>query len=183
MMNRLMTFAALAAAIFVLASCENKLESTYTRQEENIESIVSAFVTADSTVTVDYRDGSVRVTVVHGEGEALESDGAVSFYYAGHVVNSASISNGNLFVTNYEDFANSAKWSISDTSAFRIKVLDLSAEKVVTGLQKGLVGVKSGDECYVLFSGKHGFGSRAYGRVPQNSALAYHLWIKSVSNK
>lgn len=183
MMNRLKTSAALAAALLVLASCENKLESTYTKQEANIESIVSALTRADETATVDYHDGSVRVTVVHGEGEALESDGAVSFYYAGHVITSGSISNSNLFVTNYEDFANSVKWSISDTSAFKIKILDLSGEQIVAGLQKGLVGVKSGDECYVLFSGKHGFGSRAYGRVPQNAALAYHLWIKSVSNK
>ena len=39
-----------------------------------------------------------------------------------------------------------------------------------------------GEECYVLFSGKLGFGSRIVGTIPRNSALAYHLWIKSVSN-
>lgn len=44
------------------------------------------------------------------------------------------------------------------------------------------VTVKHGDECYIMFNGKYGFGKHTNGTVPGNSALAYHLWISSVSN-
>jgi len=173
----------MAIILMVLAaSCNKNLETTYGLQETKLESIVESLMKSGEDATVDYLDGVTRVTVAHGEGEALKDKGAVSFYYVGYYVNSTSLSQSNIFATNNEDFAKSIRWDITDSTLFEIKTLDLSKESVVSGLQKGIIGVKSGDECYVLFNGRHGFGKHATGKVPPNSALAYHLWIKGVSN-
>ena len=174
-----------SAALLALlpASCGKKqLETTYDKQESNIQKIVESLTKSNPDAVEDYIDGSVRVTVAQGSGEALEKDGAVSFYYAGYFITSSSLSSSNVFVTNNENFANSIKWRITDSTAFRISTVNLAEDDIVEGLRNGLVGVKGGDECYVLFSGKHGFGKRKIGIVPERSALAYHLWIKSVSN-
>lgn len=177
---------ALAAAVLttLFPSCsQTETENTYTQQDKNIESIVSSLAPEGSETTVDYFDGSVRVTVEHGEGTALEGNGRVSFYYVGHIINSSSLSSGNMFATNSKEFAESAQWTVSDTAMFKISTVNLSEDKLVKGLRKGIVGVKSGDECYILFNGRNGFGKHKTGTVPGNSALAYHLWITDVANK
>jgi FKBP-type peptidyl-prolyl cis-trans isomerase len=58
-----------------------------------------------------------------------------------------------------------------------------SEGELVDGLRRGLPGVKAGDECYILFSGKYGFGDRILGTIPANAALAYHIWVQSISNE
>lgn len=167
----------------VPVSCGDKqLESVYDNQEKNIESIVESLTNSNESATVERNNGTVRVTVVQGEGPALEDKGAVAFYYAGFYISSRSLSNNTLFKTNYETFANSAKWKVTDSTSFEITTLRLGEDEIVEGLRDGLVGVKGGEECYVLFNGKRGFGKKKIGNIPSNAALAYHLWIKSVSN-
>lgn len=179
----------LAAILFVTilalaaASCgDKKLDAAYDRQESDIEDLISNLTRGIDDATVEHNNGVTRVTVAHGDGEALDESGAVAFYYAGYVVTGKTLSNSNLFATNYEVFANSARWALTDSSSFEIATVRLGEDDLVEGLRKGLPGVKGGDECYVLFSGKLGFGKKKTGIVPPNAALAYHLWIKSVSN-
>lgn len=174
----------LAAALPLIAvSCGNKqLETTYDKQESNIQAIAESLGKSNPEAMIDYNNGSVRVTVDQGEGEALQEGGAVSFYYAGYYISGASLSANNLFATNYDTFASSARWSLSDSTAFKITTLNLAEDEIVSGLKNGLIGVKGGDECYVMFSGKHGFGKKKISNIPSRAALAYHLWIKSVSN-
>lgn len=182
-MRKSLCISAAAAAVCLLAaSCgKEALKTTFGKQEQFIESIVES-LSKDETAVVTRNKGSVRVTVVEGEGEELREGGAVSFYYAGYYINSGSLSNGNVFTTNYDTFAESINWAISDSTSFAVQTVDLSEDDLVEGLRNGIIGVKGGEECYVLFSGEHGFGSKIVGTLPRNSALAYHLWIKSVSN-
>ena len=35
----------------------------------------------------------------------------------------------------------------------------------------------------ILFSGKFGFGNKMIGIIPANSALAYKIWVISISNE
>ena len=173
----------MAAMCLIAVSCGNKqLETTYEQQETNIQAIAESLTNSNSEATVDYNDGSVRVTVAHGQGEALKEGGAVSFYFAGLYISGSRLSNNNIFATNYDTFANSIKWNVIDSSAFKILTVNLAEDDVVEGLRNGLIGVKGGDECYVMFSGKHGFKKKKVANVPIGAALAYHLWIKSVSN-
>lgn len=169
--------------LVLAASCgKSQLASTYDTQEKNIESIVSTLVSRNDSATVDRIKDAVRVTVAYGDGPALEKGGAVAFYYAGYYISGSSLSSSNVFATNYETFAKSIKWSVTDSTAFDIKTVRLSSDELVEGLRDGMEGVKGGDECYVLFNGKYGFGKKKIANVPSNSALAYHIWIKSVSN-
>ena len=44
-------------------------------------------------------------------------------------------------------------------------------------------GVKAGEECEIIFSGKYGFGNDSFGIIPANSALLYKIWVISISNE
>ena len=60
--------------------------------------------------------------------------------------------------------------------------LELDKADIVEGLRMGLFGVKKGQECYIIFSGKYGFGSKPIGTIPANSALLYHIWVENIEN-
>ena len=87
-----------------------------------------------------------------------------------------------MFATNHKETADNAGWRISDTTAFHIQTLTLD-DRLLDGLQRGLEGVRNQDECFILFSGKQGFGSHAQGTIPARSALVYHVWVNSIFNE
>ena len=181
-LSSVLLFAALASA------CNKQsVQSTYDKQETNIANFVAAQCKADETATVTYKDGVVRVTLhddLPREGllaDTLRMGGTVSFHYAGYTLTSASISASNLFATNHKATADAAGWRLTDTTAFHIQTLTLD-DKLLDGLQKGLEGVRNQDECYILFSGKYGYGSHVQGTIPARSALVYHVWVSSISN-
>lgn len=176
-------FAAAALAVLALSCSKSEIQNAYSQQDKDIESIVSSLAPEGSEATVDYLDGAVRVTVKHGEGDALGKSGTVSFFYAGHRITGTSLNVENLFATNNKELAETYAWTVSDTTVFKEVTVDLSKESLVKGLKKGIVGVKRGDECYILFNGKLGFGNHTTGKVPANSGLAYHLWITGVTDK
>ena len=170
------------ALLFLATSCGKDENDVYSQQEKNIEFIVNSLTESNTEATVDYLDGPVRVTVSSGEGEALKNGGTITFKYAGYRISGSSLSSGNLFITNDKDFAESSNWTVTDSTVFKTDTFVFNDDNFVKGLKTGMEGVKAGDECYVLFSGKYGFGKHTTGIVPGNSALAYHLWISSVSN-
>lgn len=51
---------------------------------------------------------------------------------------------------------------------------------MIEGLRNGLEGVRAGEECYIVFSGKYGYGNKVHGNIPVNSALLYHIRVLSV---
>lgn len=176
-----------AAVLTVLLLCpvscrKERLEATYAKQEDKIASFINQQLQKEG-VTVTYAEGADRVTLVQGEGDELSANGTVTFFYAGYTFN-GSISNGNLFATNHEQTAADASWTGSaENGDFEAITMNLKDDAMVKGLKKGLVGVKGGEECYILFSGKYGFGNRNFGTIDANSALLYHIWVSSVSNE
>ena len=178
----------LAVAAGILPACTKEaVQMAYDKQETNIANFVEAQLKADKTATVTYKDGVVRITLhdtLHREGlmaDTLRTGGTVSFYYAGYTLSGASVSSSNLFATNHQKTADAAGWKLTDTTAFKIETLTLD-NKLLEGLQRGLEGVRNQDECYILFSGKYGYGSRVQGTIPARSALVYHIWVNSISN-
>jgi len=180
------------ASVLLLAAlvpaCEKQsVQLAYDKQETNISKFVEAQCKADTTATVTYKDGVVRI-VLHDtlkrEGllaDTLRTGGSVSFYYAGYTLTNATIGSGNMFATNHKETADKAGWRVSDTTAFYIQTLILD-DQLLDGLQRGLEGVRNQDECYILFSGKYGYGSHVQGTIPARSALVYHIWVNSISN-
>jgi len=181
MRNRLSLLLTLLVLFFVACTKAN-LVNTYAAQEKKIESFIENQLKADTTRTVVRQNGVNRLILNHGSGEVLSEDGNLSFYYAGYTF-TGSISASNMFTTNKLDVAKSAKWDTSDSTRFFINTINLKDEPLVSGLKKGLVGVKGGETCYIIFSGEHGFGTKGFGMIPANSALVYQIWAESVSNE
>lgn len=132
------------------------------------------------TLNVVRSGGANRLVTKEGEGEELQRNGFVSFYYAGYKF-TGSFSSGNLFVTNHQATAEQSGWNLTDAD-YQIYEINLADAKLVQGLKDGLLGVKAGEECEILFSGKYGFGDEKFGIIPANSALLYKIWVVGVAN-
>lgn len=177
-----------AAAAALLAGCmKQAVQSTYDKQETTISSFVDNIFKSDTTATVTYNHGTVRVTLhdtLSREGalaDSLRFGGTVSFYYAGYVLSGSSVSSSNMFATNRAQSASDAGWAVSDSTIFEIATIPVD-DSLIPGLRYGLEGVQGQDECYILFSGEYGWGRSAQGTIPAKSALAYHIWVNSIDN-
>ena len=171
----------IAIVLLAAASCscvKEKLQSEYNRQEDSIDKYISSNLKDDRTVT--YNGGSARLTLVKGEGEELQPDGAIGFYYAGYTFK-GSINASGLFSTNHEATAVAAKWNLTDPD-YNLLEINLNDARLLEGVRNGLIGVRAGEECEILFSGKYGFGNTTFGIITANSALAFKIWVVSVSN-
>ncbi len=89
--TRILVSALLLAAI-VPACNKASVQLAYDKQETNIAGFVEAQRKADTTATVTYKDGTVRVVLhdtLRREGlmaDTLRTGGTVSFYYAGYTL-------------------------------------------------------------------------------------------------
>lgn len=165
----------------VSSSCiKEKLEVTYNKQEDSISSYIDSAIGKDAGYTAVNNAGSNRLTLVQGEGEELKNDGYITFYYAGYIFE-GSVSPANLFATNRQASADDAGWDLTESN-YEALTINLAEDKLLPGLKNGLAGVKAGEECEILFSGKYGFGNHTFGMIPANSALLYKIWVIGVSN-
>lgn len=182
MKGRTSILAALVAAVCLVSCTKQSREMMYTTQESKIESFVNGQLKSNPSLRVEYNGGSVRVVLNEGQGVELNARGKAGILYAGYDFTSGSLNNSNMFTTNSMDFALSAKWDISDSTAFSPLTIDLTDKGVIEGLRLGLEGVKEGEECYILFSGKHAFGKNKNGTIPANSPLAFRVWVQNIEN-
>ena len=181
-MKRIAYILFLAASLFSVSCTKESRELLYANQEEKIESFVNKQLASNPDARVVHNGGATRVVTVEGEGVELTARGKAAVYYAGFNFNSGSVSNSSLFATNSRDFASSAGWKLSDDSLFEVLELDLTDKDILRGLRDGLEGVREGEECYILFSGKYAFGKSKIGTIPANSPLAFRVWVQSVDN-
>lgn len=177
-------FRIIAAAIVLAGSlsCQKeKLEVEYNKQEARISTYIESALAKNESYTTVNNGGANRLTTVQGTGEALKADGNLTFYYAGYLFN-GSISPSGLFTTNHKVSADDAGWDLTDAE-YEALTINLKDYKLIEGLRKGLEGVKAGEECEIIFSGKYGFGNDSFGIIPANSALLYKIWVISISNE
>lgn len=171
----------LLLAMTAASSCmKEKLEESYNKQEEQIDKYITGELDKNETYTVAYNDGSARLTTKAGEGPELSSDGSVSFYYAGYTFN-GSIASAGLFVTNHQETAEASGWTLTDPD-YSLMEINMTDARLLEGVRKGLVGVRAGEECEILFSAKYGFGNSTFGIIPARTALAFKIWVVGVSN-
>ena len=165
-----------------LSCSKQQLQTTYDSQDKKIDSFIQSQISGGKALRV-YADGGInRLVLVEGSGEdSLSTSGTVSFFYAAYTF-TGSISASNMFATNSEATAASAGWNKLTDADFAAKTVNIGSDTMVEGLKKGLFGVKEGQECYIIFSGKYGFGSKPIGTIPANSALLYHIWVDSIDN-
>lgn len=196
-----------AILIFAVWGCtKESIMNTYNKQEKAIETYLekkryvkrtgqvekldpetNTMIKVDTawtdTLRVERRNGSSRLVLTEGaeNSPTLGEKGTVSLYYAAYLF-SSDIRSSNMFATNHEESAIEAKWS-SDLYDASLITINLNEEKLTEGLKNGLIGVRSGEICEILFSGQYGFGEKAVGIVPKNSALAYKIWVMGVTNE
>lgn len=174
---------ALLLALLMAACSKQALQTTFDKQTTNIEKILETLLKSDTTARLTQNEGTYRLilhdTLPKGRDSLLEG-GRVSLYYACYTLSSTTISTSNLVATNLKALATKAKWNITDTTVFKLDTLVLD-NSLVEGLRLGLHGVQPGDEGYVLFNGKYGFGKNEYGMIPAQSALVYQIWIENIN--
>ena len=158
------------------ASCvKDKLEETYSRQETQIDTYLTRnrVVKRDSiqiiitpnaddptkndttkvkvewedTLDVVYNNGAARLIKTEGTGPELTENGAVSFYYAGYIFSSSP---STLFATNHRETAEGAKFELTDAD-YELIEADMTKARMIDGLRNGLIGVRSGEECEIVF--------------------------------
>ena len=128
----------------------------------------------------------IAVTDIDGTGETwLLSTPYTSFTVssseAGVTIGGSGSARGlTLFATNHYATAALSGWSLSQGD-FSPMTVDLGSGDLVEGLQAGLPGVRAGEVCDILFSGRYGLGKKPLGTVPANSALLYRIWVVSIS--
>ncbi len=161
-----------------LCSCmKSKLEQAYNNQESRIDQYLTKY---EETNRIVRNGGANRLVLVEGQGDSLSRNGNVSFYYAGYTF-SGSVSSSNLFVTNHQATAEQTGWNLTDAD-YQLYEINLGEAELIQGLKDGLFGVRAGEECEIIFSGKYGFGNENFGIIPANSALLYKIWVTGVSN-
>ena len=180
-MNRIIKTTVILLAMIMTCSCmKTKLETTYNNQESKIDSYISTLIQKDTSYRYVRNGGGNRLVTKEGEGEDRTKDGYVSFYYAGYTFN-GSFSQSGLFVTNHQATAEQANWNLTDAD-YALYETNLGEAKLIQGLKDGLLGVRAGEECQILFSGKFGFGDENFGIIPAKSALLYKIWVVGVAN-
>lgn len=185
--DTIITTAALVIAAIMSASClKTQLETTYNKQEDQIDQYITKNMVVKNeeggsdTLRVVRNGGSNRLVLKEGTGEELAGDGYVSFYYAGYTF-SGSVSAANMFTTNRKASAEEAGWQTGEGD-FELYEINFKDSGFTEGLQKGLTGVRAGEECEILFSAKYGFGNKALGIIPAKTALLYRIWVVGVTN-
>lgn len=197
MRKRITVLLALACAAILSSCTKESLMNAYNNQETKIETYINSLTKDNPDIRVEHYKGSHRIVLAEGSGEKLGAKGIVAFYYAAYTF-SGSLSRNNLFATNDAATAEEAGWvktgedgqftsgSITYTEgSYDVKIVNMSdsGKELLEGLANGLEGVMAGEECLILFSGKYGFGGKKLGTIPANSALAYHIWVESISNE
>ncbi len=178
MKNRLILM--LFLTLLLSACVKEKLETIYSRQETQIDAYLTKnSVVGEDTLDIVYNNGSARLIKTEGYGEGLKANGAISFFYAGYVFTSNP---STLFDTNHEETAQKAGFNVTDPE-YELLEIDMRDDRLLEGVRNGLMGVKAGEECEILFSGKYAFGNEVFGIIPANSALLFKIWVVGVSNE
>ena len=166
-----------------LAGCNKQnLQTTYDNQDKKIEQYVMSQISASKAQRVFTNAGSTRLVISEGAGvDSLSTEGSVTIYYAAYTFN-GSVSASNMFATNHGETARQNGWDVLSGIDTTARVLNLKDGDIVEGLRNGLFGVRTGEECLIMFSGKHGFGDRMVGTIPANSALLYHIAVLGIDN-
>ena len=168
--------------VILSSSCTKELrEQEYGKQEKLIESFVKSLQSRNPDCRVFHQGGSTRITLAEGEGVEVTASGKAVIRYALYDFSSGSASTNTLVATNASDSATTAGWELTDKEYSALEI-QLSDKDILTGLRNGLEGVRQGEECWILFSGKYAFGKSKVGTIPANAPLAYHVWVETIEN-
>lgn len=159
---------------FIPLSCAKEEQLNLMSQQE---SAIDKYVNTLTNSGVVVEDGVWRVVMEEGSGttEAVAGD-SLLINYAAYIFNSGK---GDLYDTNVKSVANEAGLEM-DFDLLQPRWVVVGKGKLLTGMDRGLISVKKGERCYVIFSARHGFGNTQIGLVPKMSPLLIEVWVVDV---
>lgn len=198
-MKKTHLIAAAAAQIVILAisGCTSQsLEESYSKMEDTISSYIESNFSDETRYAIHRYGGSSRITVIPQPEEpetpenapatgasatdTLKQNGKVTFDYAGFILGN-SFPPTDMFTASTKELADEGGlWG--DETTFTPVTVRLSDGNLLEGLRKGLLGVSEGEECYIIFSAKYGFGNMTVNAIPKMSSLIYHIWVLDIEN-
>ena len=184
----ILTFAAAVLALSQISACTSQsLETTYATLEESIDRYIASHFSDSVAYTIHRNAGSNRVTVNPSDSAGFEipsdtlmAGGTVVFDYALDLFGNSFPPQDMRAATTEELAGQGGIWG--DSTTFVPVTVNLSDKHLLPGLRNGLLGVYAGEECYILFSAKYGFGNKEINAIPKMSSLMYHVWVHSIEN-
>ena len=157
-------------ALIIMVSCTKEdRNNTIVNQEESID----RYITSLSDVRVARNGGSNRIVYTEGQGEEAAAGDLIRFYYAGYIFSGGK---GTLFATNNPEVAEANSFPVSGGAVECV----LGPGALVSGLDAGLVGVKAGEKCDVVFSAKYGYNNTVVYNVPKMTPLIFEVWVEDI---
>ncbi|MBO4842099.1 MAG: FKBP-type peptidyl-prolyl cis-trans isomerase [Bacteroidales bacterium] len=148
----------LAAALLLALSCESEVREANINQNKYI----------DDYITKNYSDK-----------EIVRYEGVVRVVLANNLPTSTAIESGDsaLLYLNGFTFGQSGPQSqfTCDTAMVRV-----GKGQLITGLDRGLIGARLGQEALILFPSQLGYGKQTVGLVPENTALLFDVLVAAI---
>jgi hypothetical protein len=147
----------LAAALLTF-SCESEVREANINQNQYIDDYVNGRYSDKKIVRYE---GVVRVVLEDSQATSatIEPGDSAYLYLVGYT-----------FTKNGPD-----KQFTLDSGMVRVGKGDL-----ITGLDRGLLGARLGEESLILFPSQLGYGKQAVGLVPENTALMFDLLVARI---
>ncbi len=159
----------LLLSLLLFSCAKQDREITLINQEADIDRYITSL---GENITSVRNGGSVRVVNTDGIGEEAVVGDSVYFYYAGYIFSNGP---GTLFDTNNKEVAE--KNSFATTGEVKKGVV---GSGFISGLNTGLIGVKQGEVCNIIFSAKYGYNNDIVYNVPKLSPLFFEIWIERI---
>ena len=150
------------------------------RTDRKNKTPIDQVVTELPVVTSEHKDGCWTVEVEFSFAFIEQLFGKCTFGN-GYTFKGNNVSASNLFATNHQQTAESSNFITTDPD-YSIVEVNMAETDMLEGLRDGLVGVRAGEECEILFTAKYGYGNKTFGIIPVNSALLYKIWVAGVAN-
>jgi len=147
----------LAAALLAF-SCESEVREANINQNQYIDDYINSKFSDKEIVRYE---GVVRVVLENSPATSATIEPGDSAY---------------LYIAGYT-FAKNGPVSrfTLDSGMVRVGKGDL-----ITGLDRGLIGARQGEESLILFPSQFGYGKQAVGLVPENTALMFDLLVARI---
>lgn len=156
-----------------LSCTKEELLNQMTEQEKLIEKYTSTLQSEEVVIN----DGVWRAVLEEGSGSySAKAGDSVIFNYSAYIFSNGK---GKVFDTNIKSVAKEAGLGM-DQVFLKPRAKVVGRGELLPGLDRGLIGVKKGEKCYLIFSSRHGFGNKQIGMVPKMSPLIYEVWIVDV---
>ena len=169
-MNKSIYIWALVCLVSLFSCTKQDRENTIISQEASIDSYIESL----SDKIVVRNGGSNRVIIEDGvDGTDVAVGDSLYIRYAGYIF---SRGKGTLFATNDKDVADAASYPVQE-APMKVK---LGSTELISGLSSGLLGVKEGEQCYIMFSAKYGFNNKVVYNIPKLSPLFFEIWVDKV---